>query len=51
MPDTWKERSWEDLSKLEETDLPRERNTDSSVSTQYEDHIPPDHSWEHEDES
>ena len=51
MPDPRNERSWEQSPQTEGADLPRERNTDSSVSAQYEDHIPPDRSWEHEDES
>lgn len=36
---------------LAEDDPPCERNTDSSVSAQYEDLTPPDHAWEHEEES
>ena len=51
MPNPWNEQSWSELTAREQENVPRERNTDSSVSAQYEDHIPPDHAWEHEDES
>ncbi len=51
MPNTWTEQTWNELVGLESADTNRERNTDSSVSAQYEDHIPPDRSWQHEDES
>jgi len=51
MPSTWTERIWNELVKIEQSDLPRERNPDSSISAQYEDHVLPDISWEHQDES
>ncbi len=51
MPNTWNELTWNELVKLEQSDLPHDRNTDSSVSAQYEDHVLPDTSWEHEGES
>lgn len=51
MPDPWNDRTWKELAEFSDADQPRERNTDSSVSAQYEDHIPPDGNWKHEDES
>ncbi len=51
MPYTHTEQTRTELTELEYSVKPRERNTDSSVSAQYEDHIPPDNSWQHEDES
>lgn len=50
MPNTWNELSWAELQRFDQAS-PRERNTDSSVAAQYEDHIPPDSTWQHEDES
>ena len=51
MPNTWRERSREEDQALDARDTSRARNTDSSVSAQYEDHMPPDGEWRHEDES
>ncbi len=51
MPNTWNEDFMLKATDLEETDLPRGRSTDSSVSAQYEDHIPPDGGWTHEEDS
>jgi len=51
MPNTWNEHSMLKPTDVEETDLARGRNTDSSVSAQYEDHIPPDRGWTHEEDS
>ena len=36
---------------LESEELPRARNTDSSVSAQYEDSVPSESEWELEDEA
>ena len=51
MPNPWNERSWEEQRQIEEASVPRDRNTDSSVSAQYEDLTPPDHTRDHDDES
>ena len=51
MPNTWTEQTWQVLTPFEAAERPRERNTDSSVSAQYEDLTPPDNAWQHEDES
>ena len=36
---------------LEVEELPRTRNTDSSVSAQYEDSVPTENEWELDDEA
>ena len=34
---------------LKQDDLPRERESDSSLQSQYEDTVIPDREWEHEE--
>ena len=51
VPNTWTEQTWQILPEPENTGDPRERNPDSSVSAQYEDHVLPDNSWQHEEDS
>ena len=42
---------WSERTMLEPEELPRARDTDSSVQAQYEDSVPQDHSWDHEEDS
>lgn len=43
--------TWNERSMLEMEVLTRTRNTDSSVSAQYEDSVPMEPEWEPEDEA
>lgn len=45
------DRSWAEQQQLDDMEAHCERDPNSSVSAQYEDHILPDNSWQHEDES
>ena len=36
---------------LQRDEMPRERNQESSVQSQYEDSVLPDREWEHEEDS
>ena len=51
MPIHSKEQPWSELDPFDQEDLSRERNGDSSVSAQYEDHVLPDLAWRYENES
>ncbi len=42
---------WTDDEKTDVDELPRERDSNSSVQSQYEDSVLPDREWEHEDDS
>lgn len=42
---------WTEEEMLERDEAPRERNSDSSVQSQYEDSVLPDREWEHEEVS
>jgi hypothetical protein len=43
--------SWSDKAILEEEQLPRERDSDTSLQAQYEDSVPESREWEHEEDS
>ncbi len=51
MPIDPNEQPWSQLDALNQEDLTRERNGDSSVSAQYEDHVLPDLAPQYENES
>ncbi len=42
---------WTNDEKTDVDELPRERDSNSSVQSQYEDSVLPDREWEHEDDS
>ena len=42
---------WTEEEMLRREEMPRERDTDSSVQSQYEDSVLPDREWEHEEDS
>ena len=47
----WMANSWIDRAMLEETEVSRTRNPDSSVSPQYEDSFPGEDVWETDEEA
>ena len=44
-------RDWTEEDRLDREELPRERDSNSSVQSQYEDSVLPDREWEHEEDS